>query len=136
MSEIHQCPRCDLRFADRWELNDHVAADHPVPGPVDDIPDPPGGRHDDAAVEAGLRRLPGWAREGDAIVKTFELPSFRDAIAFVNRVADAAEQADHHPDLDIRYRNVRALLTTHSEGGLTAKDLRLAEELDRCAASS
>jgi len=84
----------------------------------------------DDQVREGLARLPGWSREGDEIVKVFELPSFPEAIDFVARVADLAEAANHHPDLDIRYRKVRAALSTHDSGGLTAKDLALAEQIE------
>jgi 4a-hydroxytetrahydrobiopterin dehydratase len=79
-----------------------------------------------------LSTLPGWTREGDEIVKTFELPTFADAIAFVTRVAERAEAADHHPDLDIRYRKVRVALSTHDAGGLTDKDFDLAAEIEVC----
>jgi 4a-hydroxytetrahydrobiopterin dehydratase len=84
----------------------------------------------DESIDQRLAALPGWSRESDEIVKTYELPSFPDAIAFVTRVADLAEQADHHPDLDIRYRNVRVALSTHSEGGITDKDFALAAEIE------
>ena len=60
----------------------------------------------DDEVTAGLDGLPGWERSGDEIVKTYQLASFPDAIAFVTRVGFFAEQANHHPDLDIRWRNV------------------------------
>ena len=80
----------------------------------------------DSDVTERLTALVGWAREGDEIVKTFELPSFPDAITFVDRIAIEAEAADHHPDLDIRYRKVRVALTTHDQGGITARDFALA----------
>jgi 4a-hydroxytetrahydrobiopterin dehydratase len=84
----------------------------------------------DDSIAQRLTNLPGWQREGDEIVKTFELPSFPEAIAFVTRVADAAEAADHHPDLDIRYRKVRVALTTHDQGGISDKDFALAAEVE------
>jgi 4a-hydroxytetrahydrobiopterin dehydratase len=84
----------------------------------------------DDQISDRLKALPGWSRDGDEIVKTYELPSFPDAIAFVTRVADLAEQANHHPDLDIRYTLVRVALSTHSEGGITDKDLSLAAEIE------
>jgi 4a-hydroxytetrahydrobiopterin dehydratase len=87
----------------------------------------------DDTIDQRLQALPGWSRDGDEIVKTYELPSFPDAIAFVSRVADLAEQANHHPDLDIRYRNVRVALSTHSEGGITDKDFALAAEIEATA---
>jgi 4a-hydroxytetrahydrobiopterin dehydratase len=87
----------------------------------------------DDEVSKGLGELPGWARAGDAIEKTFELSSFPDAVAFVTRVGFLAEAADHHPDLDVRWRKVRVALSTHSEGGVTAKDLSLAGEIESVA---
>jgi 4a-hydroxytetrahydrobiopterin dehydratase len=87
----------------------------------------------DDEVRDGLTRLPGWSREGDEIVKVYELPTFMDAIDFVGRIAALAEAADHHPDLDIRYRKVRVALSTHDSGGLTAADLSLAGETEGAA---
>jgi 4a-hydroxytetrahydrobiopterin dehydratase len=84
----------------------------------------------DDTIEERLAALTGWAREGDEIVKTFEFPSFTEAIFFVDRVADEAEAVNHHPDLDIRYRKVRVALTTHDEGGLTDQDFALAAEIE------
>jgi len=86
----------------------------------------------DDRITERLATLDGWSREGDEVVKTFELPSFPEAIAFVARVADRAEAADHHPDLDIRYRKVRVALTTHDAGGLTDRDFDLATEIEAC----
>ncbi len=90
-------------------------------------------RLDDAAVAAALAELPGWTREGDAIVTRYAAKGFPEAIAFVTRVGFLAEAIDHHPDLDIRWRWVRVLLTTHDAGGLTAKDVRLAGEIAAAA---
>ena len=87
----------------------------------------------DAEVQSALAVLSEWSRSGDEIEKTFERNSFADAIAFVVRIGFLAEAADHHPDLDIRWRRVRVALTTHDSGGLTANDTDLAmkiEELD------
>jgi 4a-hydroxytetrahydrobiopterin dehydratase len=84
-----------------------------------------------AEVDAALAALPGWRREGDTLVADRELGGFTAAIAFVNRVAEAAEAAGHHPDVLVHgYRHVRLLLTTHSEGGITEADLSLARTLD------
>jgi len=77
-----------------------------------------------------LAKHPGWRVEGKELIRTFELPSFRDAVAFVVRVADAAEREDHHPDFDIRYRKVTLRLTTHDAGGLTWRDSKLAALAD------
>jgi 4a-hydroxytetrahydrobiopterin dehydratase len=84
----------------------------------------------DAEVAEALAGLSGWAREGDMIVKTYELSTFPAAIEFVGRIADRAEAANHHPDLDIRYRKVRVALSTHDAGGLTDKDVALATEIE------
>jgi 4a-hydroxytetrahydrobiopterin dehydratase len=85
---------------------------------------------DDDRIVGRLATLPGWERSGDEIGKTFELPSFPEAIGFVTRIAEAAEAADHHPDLDIRYRKVRVALSTHDAGGLTDLDFDLAGEVE------
>jgi 4a-hydroxytetrahydrobiopterin dehydratase len=84
----------------------------------------------DDQVAAALADLPGWTRDGDEIVKTFELPTFAAAIEFVDRIAERAEAANHHPDLDIRYRRVRVALTTHDARGLTDNDVALAREIE------
>lgn len=83
---------------------------------------------DDAVADA-LSGLPGWERDGDAIVRTVKLPTFPAAIATVDDVADAAEKAQHHPDIDIRYNTLTFRLSTHSEGGLTAEDPDLAGKI-------
>lgn len=85
---------------------------------------------DDAIAEA-LSGLPGWERDGDTIVRFAKLPSFPDAIATVDAVADLAESANHHPDIDIRYNSLKFKLSTHSEGGLTAKDTDLAARIQQ-----
>jgi len=87
----------------------------------------------DDDVEKGLATLKGWERRGDAIVREFRFDGFGDAIAFVVRLAFRADKADHHPDLDVRYNRVLVTLSTHSEGGITAKDLALAAEADASA---
>lgn len=84
----------------------------------------------DERIARELDGVPAWTRDGDAITRTAELDTFPAAIAFVNRVAEAAEEADHHPDIDIRYRKVRLELSTHSAGGLTDKDFALARRID------
>ena len=87
----------------------------------------------DDEVRDGLAKLPGWERNGDEIVKEYGFDGFGDAIAFVVRVAFRAEKANHHPDVDVRYNRVRVALSTHSDGGITAKDLALAAEADAAA---
>jgi 4a-hydroxytetrahydrobiopterin dehydratase len=84
----------------------------------------------DTAIEQGLAGLTGWRRDGQAIVRTAELADFPQAIEVVDRVAVLAERADHHPDIDIRWRTLTFTCSTHSEGGVTAKDLDLASAID------
>lgn len=80
----------------------------------------------DAEITDVLHRLPGWERDGDSLVRTARLPDFGAAVSVVDRVAEDAEAADHHPDIDIRYNTLTFRLSTHSAGGLTAKDTDLA----------
>lgn len=84
----------------------------------------------DIAIQRELGKLPGWSRRGDVLTKTFTFATFPDAIAFVTRVADLAETADHHPDLDIRYTKIVCSLSTHSAGGITQKDIDLAGKME------
>lgn len=86
---------------------------------------------DQAAIDAALAGLDGWSGGPDGITRTAELPSFPAAIAVVDRVAEAAEAADHHPDIDIRWRTLTFACATHSAGGVTAKDVDLAGTIDR-----
>jgi 4a-hydroxytetrahydrobiopterin dehydratase len=74
-----------------------------------------------------------WTREGDAIVRSVEAPTFLAGIELVREVAQVAEDLDHHPDIDIRWRTVTFRLSTHSSGGITMQDLRLAGDIDRLA---
>ncbi len=78
--------------------------------------------------------LSGWSQQGDAITREVEAPSFLAGIRLVDRVAEAAEEMNHHPDIDIRYTTLSFTLSTHSEAGITAKDLELAGRIDRLAA--
>jgi 4a-hydroxytetrahydrobiopterin dehydratase len=82
-------------------------------------------------VLAKLKGLSGWNLNGEQIKKKFEFSSFSEAMRFVNRVADLAERADHHPDILINYRKVTIILSTHSEGGITQKDFNLAEQVEK-----
>jgi len=91
-------------------------------------------RLSDDEIISGLADLPGWERRDDEIEKTYELPSFPDAIAFVTRVGFLAEKDKNHPDLDVRWRKVRVGLSTHDEGGITGRDLGLAGEIESVAA--
>lgn len=90
-------------------------------------------RLSDIEIQRQLGALPGWSRRGAALTRTLEFPTFTAAIAFVNRVAEAAERMDHHPDLDIRYTKVTCSLSTHSAGGITTRDFKLAEAIDQAA---
>lgn len=84
----------------------------------------------DTEVAEALRALPHWERDGNAIVRTVELPTFPDAVALVDRVAEIAEARNHHPDIDIRWRRVTFVCSTHSAGGITELDAALAREID------
>ncbi len=81
-------------------------------------------------VASRLHALPGWQIEAGELTRTFICEDFPAALAFVNRVGERAEQAGHHPDIDIRYNRVRLSLVTHDAGGLTAKDFELAAAAD------
>ena len=85
----------------------------------------------EAEITSALGALSGWTRAGGEISKTFELATFPDAIAFVVRIGFLAEAADHHPDLDVRWRRVLVALTTHDSGGLTANDFELATNIEK-----
>lgn len=82
-------------------------------------------------VEDALKRLPGWQREGIAIARVFQFPDFKAAMEFVNKVASAAEEANHHPDIDIRYNKVTMALVSHDSGGVTKRDVRMAERINQ-----
>jgi 4a-hydroxytetrahydrobiopterin dehydratase len=87
----------------------------------------------DTQIEEALGRLTDWRRDGAKISRTVRCPSFPAAIALVDRVAEAAEAADHHPDILIRWRRVTFTLTTHAAGGLTHRDMDLAATIDALA---
>ena len=84
-------------------------------------------------ITKGLKELQGWQLADSVIKKQYTLPSFMDGIRFVDRVAHLAEMADHHPDIQINYKRVTMMLSTHSEGGITQKDFDLAKEIERAA---
>lgn len=88
-------------------------------------------RLSDIAIQRELGTLPGWSRRGDLITKTYQFRTFLNGIEFVTAVAKAAESADHHPDIDIRYTKIVCSLSTHSAGGITQKDLEMARQIDR-----
>jgi 4a-hydroxytetrahydrobiopterin dehydratase len=81
-------------------------------------------------VQESLLSLPRWKIEGKEIVRSYEFPDFVAAMMFVNQVAEKAEQAGHHPDIDIRYNKVRLALVSHDKGGLTKRDMAMAETID------
>ncbi len=88
------------------------------------------GKLSETEVQSELLKISGWELKGGEITKLYKFKDFPEAIAFVNRIMPLAESADHHPDIDIRYNKVRLTLSTHSEGGLTAKDFQLARQID------
>lgn len=81
-------------------------------------------------IDLALRNLPGWNRQDGGLHRRFRHAGFQDAIRFVNEVARLAEEANHYPDIDIRYRNVTLYLTTHDAGGVTPLDLDLATKIN------
>ncbi len=81
-----------------------------------------------------MKSLHGWTLERDAIKKQFTFKGFPDAVGFVDRLVPEAEAADHHPDIQINYKRVTLVYSTHSEGGLTEKDFTGAAMADRIAA--
>lgn len=90
----------------------------------------------EAEITAALHALQDWGVRQDALHKQFEFADFAAAMWFVNRVAALAEAADHHPDIDIRYNKVTIALSTHSEGGITEKDVALAREIEGAKGSA
>ena len=81
---------------------------------------------DDQQIATALDTLPGWARDGDAITRTFTFDGYRDAVAFTVRVALEAEVANHHPDLLLTWGKVEVSLTSHDAGGITQRDVDMA----------
>jgi 4a-hydroxytetrahydrobiopterin dehydratase len=92
------------------------------------MPRPP--RLSPEELAAALPRLPLWSGDGDALRRTVDLPSFRDAVAAIDAIADVAEEMDHHPDIDLRWRTLHLTLASHSAGGVTELDLELARRID------
>ena len=81
-------------------------------------------------IAQGLTAIPSWRLESANLVRDFTFSDFREAMSFVNSVADLAEKAGHHPDIDIRYNKVHLALSSHDAGGITEKDFSLAVEID------
>jgi 4a-hydroxytetrahydrobiopterin dehydratase len=82
-------------------------------------------------VDAALPDLNGWERSDGALRRSIEFPAFLEGVDAVGRVAELAEQKDHHPDIDIRWRTVTFALVTHSAGGITDRDLEMAKAIDQ-----
>jgi 4a-hydroxytetrahydrobiopterin dehydratase len=85
---------------------------------------------DDEQRAALLPSLPAWTASESELTRTVSAASFEEAIAWVVRIADAAAELDHHPDIDIRWRTLRLVLTTHDSGGITRRDVELAARID------
>ena len=85
----------------------------------------------DNEIRSKLVSVPDWQIESGELVRTFLFKDFRESLAFVNKVGEAAEQAGHHPDIHIRYNRVRLALVTHDAGGITEKDFDLAARADK-----
>jgi 4a-hydroxytetrahydrobiopterin dehydratase len=98
------------------------------------VPRPP--RLSPDELSAALTELPLWSGDVTGLRRTVELPSFRDAVAAIGAIADVAEELDHHPDIDLRWRTLHLSLVSHSEGGVTALDLQLAHRIDALVPSS
>jgi 4a-hydroxytetrahydrobiopterin dehydratase len=84
----------------------------------------------DEQVDAALPDLNGWERADGALRRSIKFPAFLGGIEAVRKVAERAEAKDHHPDIDIRWRTVTFALVTHSEGGITDKDVQMAREIN------
>ena len=90
----------------------------------------------DEEITQALEELPAWSRDGHALAATFRRKDWRDALAFVNQIGDEAERRDHHPDVCVTgYRTVTLRLSTHSEGGITSRDVSLATWISEAASS-
>jgi len=85
----------------------------------------------EAEVRKSLGTLPGWGLAGKAIERQFEFPDFKAAMKFVNAVGDAAEAANHHPDITINYNKVRLTLISHDSGGVTQRDVKMAGKINQ-----
>jgi len=81
-------------------------------------------------IESALQALPNWHLSEDKLIRDSTFPDFAAAMVFVNQVADLAESANHHPDIDIRYNQVRLALISHDSGGITKRDINLATSID------
>ena len=84
----------------------------------------------DDEIQSLMKKVPEWEHEGDAIERTIEFDEFMEGIDFVDGVAEISEEAQHHPDIDIRWCTIKLKLTTHDQGGLTDADFELAQRID------
>ncbi|HUS18055.1 MAG TPA: 4a-hydroxytetrahydrobiopterin dehydratase [Terriglobales bacterium] len=84
----------------------------------------------EAEIRDELKQLPGWSVAGQAIERRYEFSDFAAAMGFVNRVAELAEASDHHPDIDIRYNKVVLALISHDSGGVTTRDVKMANKIN------
>lgn len=84
----------------------------------------------DGEIDARLHQRSGWERDGDAIRREFKFDDFVGSVEFLNRIVPVAEEMNHHPDLSISWNRVVVSLSTHSQGGLTEDDFKLAERID------
>ena len=89
----------------------------------------------DAQIRQELKSLPGWEYQDGSLRKLFRFAEFMDGIRFIHRVAEMAEAADHHPDIHVNYTRVTFVCSTHSEGGVTQKDIHLATQIEQAFAS-
>jgi 4a-hydroxytetrahydrobiopterin dehydratase len=87
----------------------------------------------DADVQQALLVLPGWKKSGNAIERNFQFTNFVRAMDFVNQIAEAAEAVNHHPDIHISYNKVTMALVSHDSGGVTQRDIRMAEKINELA---
>lgn len=86
-----------------------------------------------AEIHVALQSLPGWEGREDAIARVFQFPDFVAAMVFVNKIAAAAEGANHHPDILINYNKVTLTLVSHDSGGVTQRDIRMAGKINEIA---
>lgn len=84
----------------------------------------------DTEIQKALQNVPGWEHHGAAIERSYQFGNFVEAMSFVNQVAAVAESVNHHPDIEINYNRVKLSLTSHDSGGVTQRDLRMAERLN------
>ncbi len=91
------------------------------------------GRLSESEIKAALQNLPNWRFNGEAIERDMQFSDFREAMAFINKVADAAEAAGHHPDIYVSYNKVKFSLVSHDSGGVTQRDIKMATRINEIA---